>query len=140
MLSRGPLLVLGMIAFGLGVVGLLLPLIPSVPFFIAAAACFARAHRPLHDWMLRQRFLGPALHDWYRHRALPYWMKVFLIVATLVSFTFSIVLFARPAWLKLTLAAVALGIVSCLWRIPARPPRTSVVARDDLPLNEPPDH
>src|SRR6476620_6526471 len=89
-LSRGVLLALGTVAFGLGVLGLLLPLIPSVPFFIAAAACFARGHQPLYDWMLRQRLLGPALRDWHQHHALPYWTKMSLVIATLVSFTFSI--------------------------------------------------
>jgi len=122
MRSRVVLLVLGMVALGLGVLGLLLPLVPSVPFFIAAAACFARAHRPWHDWMLRQRIVGPALHDWYRHRALPFWTKAALIAATSLSFAVSITLFARPAWLKLTLGAVALGIVAWLWQIPARRP------------------
>jgi uncharacterized membrane protein YbaN (DUF454 family) len=130
-LSRGALLVLGSAALAFGVVGLLLPLIPSVPFFIAAGACFARAHRPLHDWMLRQRVLGPALRDWHRHRALPYWMKVSLVLATLVSFAMSIVLFAEPAWLKLTLGALALGIATCLWRIPARDRRATASPHDE---------
>jgi uncharacterized membrane protein YbaN (DUF454 family) len=119
-IARGGLLVLGSIAFALGVVGLFLPLVPSVPFFIGAAACFARAHRPFHDWMLRHRWIGPPLREWHRHRAMPYWSKVALIVTTLVSFGISIAVFVHPVWLKIALSLVALALAVWLYRIPSR--------------------
>ena len=114
------LLVLGGVAFAGGIAGLFLPLLPSVPFFIGAAACFARAHRPLHDWMLHQRWIGPALRDWYHHRSMPRRTKLAAIVLTTVPFGLSIALFARPAWLKVLLAALALAAVLVIARIPSR--------------------
>jgi uncharacterized protein len=125
-IARGGLLVLGSIAFALGVVGLFLPLVPSVPFFIGAAACFARAHRPFHDWMLRHRWIGPPLREWHRHRAMPYWTKVALIVTTLVSFGISIAVFVHPVWLKIALGLVALALAVWLYRIPSRDGPASV--------------
>jgi uncharacterized membrane protein YbaN (DUF454 family) len=119
-LPRGALLVLGSFALVLAVIGLIMPLVPAMPFFIVAAACFARAHRPMHDWLLRQPWLGPALHDWHRHRALPFSTKVALVLATTCSFAVSILLLPLPGWLKWTIAAVALGIVALLWRIPTQ--------------------
>ena len=117
---RGLLLVLGGAAFALGIVGLFLPLVPSVPFFIGAAACFARAHRPLHDWMLDHRWLGPMLREWYQHRSMPRRTKFVVIGLTSVSFGISIVLFVRPAWLKLVMGAFGLALVLLIARIPSR--------------------
>ena len=117
---RGALLTLGAICFVLGVLGVFLPLLPATPLFIAAAACFARAYRPLHQWMLDHPWLGPPLHEWHLHRSLRYRTKLVAIVTMLVSFGFSIAFFVRPPWLKAVLALVALGLAAWLYRIPSR--------------------
>ena len=122
-LVRGLILVVGGLALAAGVAGIFLPLLPATPLLILAAACFARAHRPFHEWMLRHRWIGPMLHDWYVHRSLPYGTKTLAIVTMLVSFGLSITFFVRPAWLKIVLAIVALGLATWLYRIPSRPRR-----------------
>ena len=124
--SRSPLvrwliLIVGGLAFACGVAGIFLPLLPATPLLILAAACFARAHRPFHEWMLGHRWIGPMLHDWYVHRSLPYGTKAFAIVTMLLSFGLSIAFFVRPPWLKAVLALVALGLAAWLYRIPSRP-------------------
>lgn len=119
-LVRGALFTLGTLCFVLAVLGVFLPLLPATPLFIAAAACFARAYRPLHQWMLDHRWLGPPLREWYRHRSLAYRTKLVAIVTMLVSFGFSIAFFARSTWLKAGLALVALALAAWLYRIPSR--------------------
>jgi len=122
-LVRGLFLLVGGLAFASGVAGIFLPLLPATPLLILAAACFARAHQPFHDWMLRHRWIGPMLHDWYVHRSLPYGTKTVAIVTMLLSFGLSIALFVRPTWLKVVLGLVALGLSVWLYRIPSRPRR-----------------
>jgi uncharacterized membrane protein YbaN (DUF454 family) len=119
-LVRGVLFAAGSLCFVLAVLGIFLPLLPATPLFIAAAACFARAYRPLHQWMLDHRWLGPMLRDWYRHRSLPYRTKLVAIATMLVSFGVSIAFFVRPAWLKAGLAVCALALAAWLYRIPSR--------------------
>ncbi len=119
-LVRGVLFTAGSVCFLLAVLGVFLPLLPATPLFIAAAACFARAYRPLHQWMLGQRWLGPMLREWYRHRSLPYRTKLIAILTMLVSFGVSITFFVRPAWLKTGLALGALTLAAWLYRIPSR--------------------
>lgn len=114
------LFTVGSLCFVLAVLGVFLPLLPATPLFLAAAACFARAYRPLHQWMLDHRWLGPMLHEWYRHRSLAYRTKLIAIATMLVSFGASIAFFARPAWLKVVLAACALALAAWLYRIPSR--------------------
>ena len=61
----------GLIALGLGLLGVVLPGLPTTPFILLAAACFARSSQRMHDWLLTNRVTGPMLRDWVRHRILP---------------------------------------------------------------------
>ena len=56
---RAILIGLGVMALGLGVVGIILPVVPASPFFVLALACFARASTRFHAWLTSQ----PQLHQ-----------------------------------------------------------------------------
>jgi hypothetical protein len=70
-LARLGFLVLGLLAAAIGVVGILVPLLPSTPFFILAAAAFARSSPRLEAWLLRHPQIGPGLVAWRTRRAIP---------------------------------------------------------------------
>ncbi len=119
--SCGPLFfVVGACAFVAGAAGIFLPLLPATPFFILAAACFARAYRPFHEWMLAHRLIGPMLREWHHHRSIPYRTKMVAIVTMLLSFGSSIYFVVQPRWLQALLAVVALGLALWMYRIPSR--------------------
>ena len=122
---RGVFLVAGIIAFGIGVIGIFLPLLPTAPLIILAAACFARACRPFHEWLLAHRWFGPMLSEWYHHRSVRYRTKVLAIAMMLVSFTGTIVFIVRPLWAKVLLAIFALAVAVLIYRLPSRdaPPK-----------------
>lgn len=119
-MMRAAYLVVGAAAFGTGVLGIFLPLLPATPLFILAAACFARGHRPFHDWMLAHSVIGPMLREWQEHRSIPYRTKVVAIVTMLASFSASILLVVKAAWLQALLGAFALGLAVWMYRIPSR--------------------
>jgi uncharacterized protein len=110
----------GAVAFVAGVFGIFLPLLPATPLFILAAACFARAYRPFHDWMLGHRVIGPMLREWHEHRSIPHRTKMIAIVTMLASFGTSIWLVVKPPWLQAVLAVFALGLAVWMYRIPSR--------------------
>lgn len=60
----------GFLSLGAGFVGLVLPLIPTTPFLLLAAYCFARGSRRLHDWLVHHPRLGPPIRDWRQHGAI----------------------------------------------------------------------
>ncbi|MBO9452415.1 YbaN family protein [Tropicibacter sp. R16_0] len=57
-------LVLGVLCVALAMIGVVLPLLPTVPFLLLAAFCFARSSERLHNWLLSHQVFGPMIDDW----------------------------------------------------------------------------
>jgi len=109
--------VFGLIALVLGVVGIVIPLLPTVPFLLLAAFGFARASDRLHGWLLGHPVLGPPIADWQgggaiRRRAK--WLASGSMLAVLMaSAAFG------PGPLLLAIQAAALGSVALfIWTRP----------------------
>lgn len=109
----------GFAALGLGLAGVVLPLLPTTPFVLLAAACFARSSARFHDWLLNQRVAGPVIREWQTHRAMPRRAKRVAYLLMLLSFGGSI-LAMDSVWHRLPLAALGLGLTFFLWRVPVR--------------------
>lgn len=77
---------------GLGVVGIFLPLLPTVPFLLLAAACFARGSERLHVWLVDHPRLGPPIADWREHGAIRPSAKRAALAAILISFSIPLAL------------------------------------------------
>lgn len=69
-LLRAILISVGTVSLALAALGVVLPLLPTTPFLLLAAACYARASERLHGWLLRNRHFGPALERWEVSRSL----------------------------------------------------------------------
>jgi uncharacterized membrane protein YbaN (DUF454 family) len=117
---RAAYLVAGFVCMGLAVLGLVLPVLPSTPFVLLAAACFARSSERFHGWLVNHRTFGPLVREWREHRSIPYRTKLFAIGLMSLSLGVSIVFFVRPAWLQAVLAVAGLLLAVWLYRIPSR--------------------
>jgi hypothetical protein len=117
---RAIFFVAGLAALALGVAGIFLPVLPTTPLVLLAAACFARSYRPFHEWMLAHRLFGPLLQEWHEHRSIPYRTKLFAIGMMAVTLGASIVFFVEPPWLKAALAAFGVALGAWMYRLPSR--------------------
>ncbi len=123
---RVVLLLVGTVSLVLGVIGIFLPILPTTPFLLVTAACYARASTRLYAWLLGQRSLGPIITEWRRSRSLPPGVKIRALVVVAVTFTISVVLVDALA-IRLLLVATGVILVAFLYRIPtAQAERTSV--------------
>jgi uncharacterized membrane protein YbaN (DUF454 family) len=83
---RGLFLALGLLFVGIGFAGIVLPVVPTTPFLILAAACFARSSRRLERWLLEHRSFGPTLRDWRARGAIPWRAKLAALAGTGLGF------------------------------------------------------
>lgn len=124
-MARGPLrwalLVAGFVAVGLAGLGVILPVLPTTPFVLVAAACFARSSPRFHDWLLANRVFGPLIADWRTHRGLSRRAKISSVAMMTLIGGLSIALFVEPLWLDLAIAAVLVTVAAWLLTRPTAP-------------------
>jgi uncharacterized membrane protein YbaN (DUF454 family) len=119
-LVRWLLIAAGVLCVALGVIGIFLPLLPTTPLMLLAAACFARSSRRFHDRLLANRTFGPLILEWEKHRSIPRRTKLTAIALMSAMLAMSIVFFVRPPWLQGLLAAFGVALAIWLYRIPSR--------------------
>lgn len=77
---------------GLGVLGIILPVLPTTPFLLLAAMCFLNSSPALHRRLLTNRFLGPYIHNYMKYRAVTFRSKISAMVLLWLFLILSIVL------------------------------------------------
>jgi uncharacterized protein len=111
---------LGTVLLLIAIATVLLPVLPTMPILLAAAACYARASTRFYNWLLNHRYLGPAILEWREHRSIPFRLKCGSIALMAFTLGITVVFIVPQPELKIALAALGavLGIV--LYRIPSR--------------------
>ena len=101
----------------LGLIGVLLPVLPTTPFILLASACFMRGSPRFHDWLHNHRSFGPILTNWHRHGAVSRIVKKRAYWLISLSFTFSIIL-VPILWMKPFLFLVFVILISWFRNVP----------------------
>jgi uncharacterized membrane protein YbaN (DUF454 family) len=120
---RSIYLATGFVALILAAAGILLPILPTTPFVLLAAACFARSSKHFHEKLLAHRIAGPIIRDWFQYRSIRRQVKRWVYFLLAVSFSSSI-LMMPDLWQKATLALLGIILTAFIWRIPVRDQET----------------
>jgi uncharacterized membrane protein YbaN (DUF454 family) len=70
----------GLLSVGLGAAGIFLPVLPTTPFLLLAAACFMRSSDRLYEWLLTNRWFGSYIRNYREHKAITKRTKAVTIV------------------------------------------------------------
>ncbi len=111
---------LGCLFVALGILGAFLPLLPTTPFMLLAAACFARASTRFYNRLLNTRAFGPAILEWRTHRSIPYRIKLVSIATMAVTLSISIAVAVDDRWLQVLVGILGLVLAAWMYRIPSR--------------------
>ncbi|MFZ5558565.1 MAG: YbaN family protein [Pseudomonadota bacterium] len=117
---RWLLIAAGTVCGVLGVIGVFLPVLPTTPFMLLAAACYARSSERFYRRLVDSSAFGPTIVEWQRHRSIPYRTKGYAIVLMSATLAMSIIFFVANPWLQAALALLGVSVAAWLWRIPSR--------------------
>lgn len=101
-------LLAGLLFTGLAFIGIVLPLVPTTPFLLLAAFCFARSSQKLSAWLYRHRLFGPLLTNWEEHGAIGRRTKI-LSVVMLVATPVASYLLGSKLWVLAIQIPIVMG-------------------------------
>ena len=112
--------VCGWASLALGAVGVVLPVLPTTPFVLLAAFCFARSSPRLHSWLAHHKTFGPMIESWARHGAIPRRAKRLALAMMAAAFALSLALGLKP-WVLAAQAVALIGAGADVWTRPDPP-------------------
>lgn len=91
----------GFVFLGLGTLGIVLPLLPTTPFVLLSAACFARSSERWHRWLLANETFGPMIRNWEEHRCITCRVKFISILTMVLVGGYSVLFAVEQVGLKI---------------------------------------
>ena len=115
---RWSLITVGLGCTGLAILGIFLPLLPTVPLLLLAAACFARSSERFHGWLLQHPRLGPMIRGYLDGQGIPLKSKIYAIALLWLTIPISALFLTSLLWVQITLFAIGCGVTVYLLRLP----------------------
>ena len=109
--NKGKVLVLkvmGIFFVGLAILGVVLPILPTTPFLLVAAACFAKSSPEMQRRLLANKTFGPLIHDWQKYRSIPRKAKRIALLTIILSVCWSAYML-QSAMLTALVVALVIG-------------------------------
>ncbi|MCK5189989.1 MAG: YbaN family protein [Methylococcales bacterium] len=119
----------GLLFVVLGVIGAILPILPTTPFLLLALACFANSSPRFHQMLLHNRWFGKALQQWEDDRSISRTSKVKAMVLIVITFALSIAILHGRLQLQLGLLIMGIILLTFMWRLK----ETNVIK---IPIND----
>jgi uncharacterized membrane protein YbaN (DUF454 family) len=118
-LKRQLLITTGTICVVIGIIGIFVPILPTTPFLLLAAACFLRSSPRFHSWLMNNRLFGTYIRNYTEGRGIPVKVKLFTIALLWATIGISIWLAANLI-VTVILFIVATGVTIHIVFIKAR--------------------
>merc|ERR1711879_1053739 len=122
-IARHPILRAGLLGSGwvcvfLGVVGIFLPLLPTTPFLLLSAACFARSSDRFYTWLVEHPQLGQYIVGYLDGSGLPLKAKLYTLALMWPSLLITAFVLVESPYPKMILPLIGLGVSYYVWRLP----------------------
>lgn len=109
-LGRWILIIAGTLFLGLGIIGIFLPLLPTTPFLLLAAACYVRSSKRFYNWLLTNRWFGNYIRNYREEKGVPLKVKVFSILFLWIAMGYSAIFVLHILLGRIILIIIAVGI------------------------------
>ena len=119
-LQKNIFIILGWFFTLLGIIGVILPLLPTTPFLIVALVFFSKSSPRFHQMLLNNAWVGPTLKQWEATKTLSRKTKYKAIVLIVITFSVSIAIFHTDLLVQLLLVFLCIVLLIIIWRINER--------------------
>ncbi len=104
------LVFLGIISTTIGIIGIVVPVLPTTPFLLLAAFFFVRSSNKLYRWLLTHKLFGNYLRNYIHYKAISPWVKIITLIVLWFTITLSILIVKDKLWLQFLLGIIALSV------------------------------
>ena len=116
-LTRTLLIVGGTLCVALGILGMFLPVLPTTPFLLLAAVCYARSSKRFYDWLMTNRWCGAYIRSYREGRGITLRQKALTISLLWLTIGYTVWFVLSLWWVRLILLGVAGGVTFHLIRM-----------------------
>lgn len=109
-LKRKLLIILGTISLCFGIIGIFIPILPTTPFLLLSAFCYAKSSKRLYNWLTTHRIFGKYIKNYLEKRGVPTKIKILAISFLWTLIGISIFFIIKDFWIRIILIAVAIGV------------------------------
>ena len=109
-LKRQLFIIAGTISLCIGIVGIIVPILPTTPFLLLTAICYMRGSQRLYNALLRNRFIGSYVSNYLEGKGMPLRMKIYTLGLLWIVILCSALLLTDNLIIRIILAAVLIGV------------------------------
>ena len=100
----------GTLCTGLGIIGIFIPILPTTPFLLLAAACYMRSSERFYQWLINNRIFGAYVRNYIEGRGMPVRIKIFTILLLWLTIGLSITFGVQNIVIRIVLIGIAIGV------------------------------
>jgi len=119
-LRKQLLIVAGTISTAIGILGIFVPILPTTPFLLLAAACYIRSSERFYRWLINNRLFGTYIRNHIEGRGMPLRTKIFTIFLLWIAIGISVCIGTQNLVVRIVLVLVAIGVTLHIIYIRAR--------------------
>lgn len=120
-IRRWLLVAAGTLAVGVGLIGVVVPVLPTVPFLLVAAYCYARSSERFYRWLIGNRVFGHHLDRYVRGEGISWKVKTFSVTLLWAVILLTVFLAGLPLWARLLLLVIAAAVTVHIVTLRGRP-------------------
>ena len=109
-LSRWVLIIIGSFFTGLAILGIFLPLLPTTPFLLLAAACYIKSSERFYNWLINNKWLGNYIKNYLEGKGVSLKLKVLSISLLWITIGYSVVFVVNIFPIRVILILIAIGV------------------------------
>jgi uncharacterized membrane protein YbaN (DUF454 family) len=102
----------GTLCTGLGIIGVFVPILPTTPFLLLAAACYMRSSERFYQWLINNRIFGAYVRNYIEGRGMPVKIKIFTILLLWLAIGLTITFGVQNIVIRIVLICVAIGVTT----------------------------